>query len=266
MTFSLLVNDKSVDNIERNMAKASVLCVMDEGAKVGTPLIGAKGASFLFDVDGKRIMFDTGRSGRYLIHNMGVLHIKADSVDAVVISNPSIEHVGGLNAFMTNRTVPVDVYAVPEVWRCKRPLGKLISDDNAGGVHMRDAGSEWIQLTEHLFLSPVIGGGNEMAMVLRTNEGPMVFSARATEGIGSTLGAVKDRFHIIRGLVGGIYMHKLKQPAVNGIASVITEEYSVNELYINGCAGREGIQKLRVATSNDKIKDFFAGDELVFTV
>ncbi len=248
------------------MAKASVLCVMDEGAKVGTPLIGAKGTSFLFDVDGKRIMFDTGRSGRYLTHNMSHLQIKADSVDAVVISNPLIEHVGGLNAFMTNRTVPVDVYAVPEVWECKRPLGKLISDDNAGGVKKVDAGSDWIQLTEHLFLSPVIGGGNEMAMVLRTNEGPVVFTTRAAEGIDATLKTVMDRFHIIRGLVGGIYMHKFKQPAANEIASVITERYSVNLLYINGCAEREGIQKLRVATSNDRIKDFFAGDELTFTV
>jgi len=29
---------------------------MDEGAQVGTPLIGAKGASFLFEVDGKKIL------------------------------------------------------------------------------------------------------------------------------------------------------------------------------------------------------------------
>ncbi len=255
-----------MDSIERNMAKASVLCIMDEGAKVGTPLIGAKGASFLFDVDGRKILFDTGRSGRYLVHNMGVLKVKADSVDAVVISNPSIENVGGLNAFMTNRTVPVDVYAVPEVWDCKRPLGKLLSDDNVGGVKKQDAGSEWIQLSEHLFLSPVIGGGKEMALVLRTNEGPVVFGTRSAEGIGATLRTVKDRFHIICGFVGGIDVHKMKQPAVAEIASVLTDEYSVNELHVNGCTGREGIQKLRVATSNDKIKDFFAGDELVYTV
>ena len=248
------------------MAKARVLCVMDEGAKVGTPLIGSKGDSFLFEVDGRKVLFDTGRSGRYFMHNMGILGIKADSIDAVVISYPSIDHVGGLNQFMTNRTVPVDVYAVPDVWECKRPLGKLISDDNIGGVKKQEAGTEWIELSEHLFLSPAIGGGREMAMVLRTSEGPVVFSTRAAEGIDKTLGTVKERFHVIRALVGGIDMHRLKQPAVNDIASAITGTYSLNDLHLNGCCGREGIQKMRVATSNSSIKDFFAGDELVYEV
>lgn len=248
------------------MGKARVLCIMDEGAQVGTPLIGAKGASFLFEVDGKKILFDTGRSGRYFMHNMSTLQVKADDIDAVVISNPSIEHIGGLNAFMTNRTVPVDVYAVPEVWECKRPLGKLLADDNVGGVKKQEAGADWIQMSEHLFLSPAMGEKKEMAMVLRTNLGPVVFSTRAVSGIRLTLETVRDRFHIIRGLVGGIDMHKLKQPAVNEIANIITEDFSVNEIHLNGCTRREGIQKMRVATSNDRIKDFFSGDELNYTV
>ena len=249
------------------MAHARVLCLMDEGAKVGTPLVGSRGSSLIIDVDDKRIMFDTGRSGRYLAHNMNILGIKADSVDCVIISNPSLDQIGGLNSFMTNRTVPVDVYAVPEVWDCKRLFGKLISDDNIGGVKKQDAGEDWIQITEHLFLSPAVSGsGKELALVLRTNEGPVVFSARAQSGIGDTLSAVKTKFGIIRGLVGGMDIGKQKQPVYNEAASVITETYSIKEIRLNGCTGREGIQKMRVATSNDRIKDFFAGDELDYTV
>ena len=249
------------------MAHARVLCITDEGAKVGTPLIGSKGASFVFDVDGKRILFDTGRSGRYFMRNMDILKVKADSVDAVVISHPSIDHIGGLNTFMTNRTVRVDIYSVPEVWDVKRTFGKLITDDNVGGIIRQDAGKDWIQLTEHLYISPVVNDDSkELALVLRTNQGPVVFSACAHAGIGDTLRVVKERFGPIRGLVGGIHLHKVKQPAVNTVAEIIVNEYSINELHLNGCTTGEGIQKMRVATSNDKIKDFFAGDELDYTV
>ena len=249
------------------MAHARVLCLADEGAKVGTPLIGSKGSSILFEVDGKRIMFGAGKVGRYLMHNMSTLQIKADSVDAVVIPTTSLDQVGGLNAFMTNRTVRVEVYSVPEVWDCKRTFGKLITDDNIGGIIKQEAGADWIQITEHLFISPIINEDTkELVMVLRTNLGPVVFSACAESGIDDSLRIVKKRFNIIRALVGGVRIGKVKQPAANAIADIIIKDYSINELHLNGCTGREGIQKMRVATSNDRIKDFFAGDELDYVL
>ena len=232
------------------MAHVRVLCVMDEGAKENTSLIGSRGASFLFDVDGKRIMFNAGKSGRYLTHNLSYLRIPADSIDAAVISYPSLEYIGGLNSLMTIRKKPLDVYAAPEAWSCKRLMGDLITEDNRGGVNDIDVGDEWIQL----------------ALVIKTNQGPVVFCARAASGIASILEMAKRRFGQLRGLVGGIEMHKLKQPAVNEIAGSITGMYGIGEIYLNGITGREGIQKMRVATSNDKIKDFFGGYELDFTV
>ena len=248
------------------MTHARVLCLMDEGAQVGTPLIGSKGDSFLFEVDGKRVMFDTGRSGRHLAHNMSILKVKADSVDAIMISFPSLDHIGGLNTFMTNRTKPVEVYAFTSVWDCKRLMGPLVSPDNVGGVKKQDAGADWIQITEHLFLSPSVDDTGEMCAVLRTNDGPVVFCGRAASGIAPILGKVKERFGPVRGLVGGLYLKGKKQPAVNEVAATIRDIYSVREIHLNGCTGREGIQKMRVATSNDKIKDLFAGDELDYTV
>ena len=249
------------------MVHARILCLMDEGAKVGTSLIGSKGYSFLIDVDGKRIMFDTGRNGKHLVHNMSVLQVKADSVDAVIISNPTIDHIGGLNNFMTNRKVRVEVYSVPEAWECKRTFGQLISQDNEGGIMKKESGEDWMQITEHLFLSPMINHETkECVLVLRTNEGPVVLSSYSKSGVGDVLRTVKNRFGRVRAFIGGIYMNKLKQPEVNTIASVITDDYLIKEIHLNGCTGMEGIQKMRVATSNDKIKDFFVGDELDYTV
>lgn len=255
------------ERVYRILMKASVTCIIDEGAKVNTALIGSKGSSFMFEVDDKRILFNTGRSGRYLIHNMGILGFKADSVDTVIISCPKIDQIGGLNNFMTNRTVPVDVYAVPEAWDCKRLMGGLISEDNIGGVKKQPAGDDWIRITDHLFLSPCVNGDTkETILVLRTTEGAAVFCACAESGISDVLAKVKGKFGVISTFVGGIRMKKSKQPAVNALASEIRDTYGVMRIYLDGCTTAEGIQKMRIATANDKIKDFFVGDVLEFTV
>ena len=96
--------------------------------------------------------------------------------------------------------------------------------------------------------------------------GPVVFSACAQSGITDVLNAVKDRFGKISAFVGGIYLRKQKQPAVNQVAQTIRDEFGIERIHLNGCTAMEGIQKMRVATSNDSIKDFFAGDVLEFEV
>ena len=246
---------------------ASVTCIVDEGAQVGTALIGSKGSSMVVDVDGKRVMFNTGRSGRYLLHNMNQCGMKADSVDAVIISRPAIDQIGGLNNFMTNRTVPVDVFSTDEAWDCKRLLGGLISADNIGGIKKQPAGEDWIQLSEHLFLSPYVNQDTkETAIVLVTADGPVVFCACAQSGISDVLSIVSERFGKISALVGGIDLRKMKQPVVNEVAKTIREGFGIEDIRLNGCTAREGIQRMRVATSNDTIKDFFAGEVLEYEV
>ena len=48
------------------------------------------------------------------------------------------------------------------------------------------------------------------------------------------------------------------------MASVIKDTYGVRKLVLNGCTGAEGIQKMRVATTNDGVKDLFVGDKIEF--
>ena len=55
---------------------AKITCVYDEGSLPKTNLIGAKGFSVMVESEGKRLLFDTGLRGRYLMHNMGVLGLR----------------------------------------------------------------------------------------------------------------------------------------------------------------------------------------------
>lgn len=248
------------------MEKARILCLVDEGAETGTPLIGSKGSSLLVEADGMKVLFNTGRNGGHLVHNMSHLGLMPADVDAVVISNAVLDCVGGLDNFMSYRSEPIAVYSMQSAWECRRLIGPLISEEN-DRRDARDAGSDWIRLSEHLFVTPALGDpAEEMAMVLLTKGGAVAISARASCGVRTMLDAASARFGGIRAFVGGIDLHKMRQPAVNAVADALVNGYGIGELHINGCATREGIQKMRVATSNDSVRDFFAGCELEYEI
>lgn len=247
------------------MSKAELLCLYDDGAQVGTPLIGHRGFSVLIDVDGQRTMFDAGSRGRYLDNNMAFLDIEADSVDRVVVSHGSLNHIGGLDAFMSRRTKKVEVYSRPASWEVKRRFSPLISEENALGIEHRFIENDWIQLSENLYVSPPVSYDHEESlMVLRTKEGAVVISACAHGGILNSMSTVGQRFGRIHALVGGMHLNKVKQPVVDEIVAQLTGTYGIQRFHLNGCTTAEGIQKMRVATSIDSVKDFFAGDRLTF--
>ena len=248
------------------MADIRIQCVYNEASQVDTSLIGAKGWAVLVETDGQRTLFDTGLRGRYLKHNMDCLGIEADSIDQVVISHGSMDHIGGLDQFMTLRSKKVDVYSHLSAWNAKRMFSKLISDENEGGV-VRTYVDDWRQLSEHLWISAPVGpAANELLLVAVPDvRGAVVITAASEEGLPASLESVKRRFGKIRAVVGGAQLpKKVKQPQVDEIAKQIVQEYGDPALYLNGCTTPEGIQKLRVALSKDGVKDFFVGDVLSF--
>lgn len=246
------------------MATVRIRCVYDEGAKVGTTLIGARGDSFLLEADGQRTLFDTGRRGRYLLHNMERMDIGADSVDRVAISSASLDSIGGLDAFMGRRSSKVEVYAHESAWQAKRLLSPLISEENVGGIVRCDV-KDWVRLSDSLWLTPpVMPGSNEVAAVINTPKGAVVVSGGGYDGLQHTLDIVKGRHGKIRAVVGGAGLRKAKQAQADALAAALTDSFGSPELHLNGSTSAEGIQKMRVALGKDAVRDFFAGDELGF--
>ena len=248
------------------MAEIKIHCVYDEGSQPDTSLIGAKGWAVMVEADGQRTLFDTGLRGRYLRHNMACLDIEADSIDQVVISHGSLDHMGGLDQFMTLRSKKVDVYAHLSAWSTKKVASKLVSDENEGGV-VRTYVDDWKQLSEHLWISAPVGPeANELLLVAVPDRarGAVVITACSHEGLLRSLEAVQAKFGKIRAVVGGAHLRKVKQPQVDEMARELVQTYGSPQLYLNGCTTPEGIQKFRVALSKDGVKDFFVGDILSF--
>jgi 7,8-dihydropterin-6-yl-methyl-4-(beta-D-ribofuranosyl)aminobenzene 5'-phosphate synthase len=65
------------------------------------------GFSCLVEVDGRKILFDTGAKGAVLLQNMARLGMPPQSVDEVFISHAHWDHTGGLAELMTIKSVPV---------------------------------------------------------------------------------------------------------------------------------------------------------------
>ena len=247
--------------------EAKITSVYDEGALTGTPLIGAEGFSVLIETKSQKILFDTGRRGRYLLNNMSFLEIKPEEIDKAVISHGHIGHTGGLEDILKNRELPLYIYAPNSALETKNMLGqkgKIIPEEQsekAEVVEIRD----WMEIDHNVFVScPMdIGGGlEEMFMVLLSRKGPVVVSACSHAGVDKVMEAVKNKFgEYPHGYIGGVHIGKKEKAKAAGIASLFQEK-NCTQLYLNHCTGVNGMMYLRTHLGLREVNDFYVGSSL----
>lgn len=65
--------------------------------------------------DGDRflVLYDTGQTGRTMLHNMDVLGFRPGDFDYLVLSHRHVDHTGGVKAFLEARGKPIPVVAHP---------------------------------------------------------------------------------------------------------------------------------------------------------
>ena len=65
--------------------------------------------------DGDRflVLYDTGQTGRTVLHNMDVLGYRPGDFDYLVLSHRHVDHTGGVKAFLEARGKPIPVIAHP---------------------------------------------------------------------------------------------------------------------------------------------------------
>jgi 7,8-dihydropterin-6-yl-methyl-4-(beta-D-ribofuranosyl)aminobenzene 5'-phosphate synthase len=84
----------------------------------GMGFLAEWGLSMLVEVDGNRILFDTGM-GDAVVHNARLLGIDLSNVDKIVISHGHHDHTGGLRGVLEAMRKKIDVIAHPDIWAAK---------------------------------------------------------------------------------------------------------------------------------------------------
>lgn len=211
------------------------------------PLLGEHGYACLVECAAGRILFDTGR-GQALLHNLEVLGIPAESIDAVVLSHGHDDHTGGLFSLL-KRIGPRPVYAHPGIfsprWHAngskKRNIGINSSREELekAGARFRLL-SEFTELAHGIWFSGFIprmasaekgdhslvvtssdGGGwqsdpleDDAALVISCRRGLVVLLGCAHAGIINTLEAVRSHFgpEPLHAVVGGTHLGSVEEP------------------------------------------------------
>ena len=245
-----------------------MFCVYNEGSLPGTPYIGAKGFSVLVEVDGERTLFGTGLRGRYLTHNMDFLKIEPDSIDRVVISHGHADHSRAISSLLSERTLPVDVYAPADAWGKKGKFSKdgIEFTSSAEPMGERVDVKGWMQLSKHMFLSPPMlsSGISETFLVLVGGNRPILISGCCHCGPDVILEAVKDKFGSYpRSLIGGMHLEK-KSKEDSYQAAEILQNAECQDLHLNHCTGPKGAVRLREKLSLEGVREFLVGDKLEY--
>jgi len=251
--------------------EAKITSVYDEGAVERTSLIGAKGFAVLIEIDGQKILFDTGMRGRYLLHNLSYLEVKPDEIDKVVVSHGHICHTGGVDDLLRNREKPLKIYAHQSAVGGKklfRPKGISIPEDQTGKADIIEL-NEWSEITDKLFISSPMDIGDGLAevfMVLHTRKGPVVIAACSHAGLDKVMESVKSKFGVYpRGYIGGVHMGKKDRKKAEETA-LLFEEKNCHSLYLNHCTGVNGIMYIRTILGLEAVKNFYVGTAASFDI
>ena len=243
--------------------EARITCVYDEGALENTSFIGAKGTSFLIDIGGKRVLFDTGLRNKYLLHNLEGLDVSPDSIDAVVVSQSHPDNSRALDALLGARTSPIDVYCPSGLYSGKPGMfsGSVgISDENRDRAVFHDL-EGWMDIVPGVTVTPQLvydDGYSEVFLVVEGNHLTIV-SGRGVKGPAEVIDMVRRRFNRqVRAFYGSILLEKRKKPVAESYAKTFEQE-GVTDLYLNHCTGLSGMTNLRVHLGLKGVKDMYVG-------
>lgn len=258
-----------------------------------------KGLSIHVQRDNDSILFDTGITGKF-VDNADKLGVRLQDVDVTAISHGHFDHGGGLRRFMeVNQASPIYLHTHAEkdhffkVFRVKRDIGldKTLFVDYADRIRLID---EFTELAKDAFLLtdikikyPTPTGnkyiyakkGNqlvrddfahELMMVVREDNGLVLFSGCSHHGILNTVDAAVEQFPDtpIKALFGGF--HFMGRPFFNHMAETkaIVEnvgrklmEYPIEHVFTGHCTLRKAYPILK-NVMGDKVDYFATGDSI----
>lgn len=215
------------------MVEVKIITLSENTANHG--FLAEWGLAFLIEVDGMRILMDTGFSFS-AVHNAQLMGIDLSTIDRIVLSHGHADHTGGLRDVL-RITGGVEVIAHPDMWAAKygrrdgevreRYNGIPFSREELEGSGARfNLTRESVHIAEH---------------VMTTGEIPMSSGYEEVEN--NLFVKQNDRLH--------------PDPLADDLALIIDADFGI--VVVLGCAHRGMINTLRHAQN-------ITGKEVVYAV
>jgi len=247
-----------------------VTCVVDNAVCDHSSFWGEHGLAFLIETkSGSMLLFDTGRSGTVLLHNLELLDVEPEAISALAISHAHHDHTGGLPALL-DRVAGIPLYAHPDLFR-ERFSRREESLKSVGLPLEREALDRWLvfqlsaepteilpgvwttgEITDraepegrspHHLVRGVEGWEpdpyrDDTALVLETRRGLVVLCGCCHAGLLNTLAHVRRTFGVdITAVAGGTHLLQADEAHLRHVIEVL-RELGLPRLYLNHCTGR----------------------------
>lgn len=262
-------------------------------------LINENGLSLYIEKDNKHILFDTGRTGNFII-NAQKLGVNLESIDAVVISHGHGDHGGGLLDFLkinTKAKIYMKRSALGEhyfhylFFNKNVSLNKDIFNKYSNRINYIDSFTEMMKdiyvitdIENHYEIPKgnkylFVKDGNkltrdefkhELIMVVKDQDGICMFTGCSHNGTANMIQAVRSKFSNanIKAIIGGFHLVRIpiikslsaSQDEIDVIVRKIIDE-KIEKIYTGHCTGEKSYKKLKNILG-DKIKYIRTGSKI----
>lgn len=212
------------------------------------PLWGEHGLSFWIEADDNKILFDTGQSGEVLIHNLKVLDLDLNNLDAFILSHPHDDHSGGLR-IIANYIKNVPMYCISNAFEEYIPNGKkiskLISKINYVKENLEIFPGVYIPQERDTINTPKLT--KEINLVINLEgRGLIIIVGCAHHGLANIINDVKSLFQNripIYALFGGLHLKDAEEKEIIEIVNSL-KDLGLKILAPNHCTGFNAIRTM----------------------
>jgi 7,8-dihydropterin-6-yl-methyl-4-(beta-D-ribofuranosyl)aminobenzene 5'-phosphate synthase len=255
---------------ENKQMKITVLT--DNSVRCGTTLTAEHGFSLLLETNGRKILFDTGQSGRFL-DNARIIGAPVEAIDTVILSHGHYDHTGGLAAlsgYLSECGTKTPDYFFHPAAACRRKRirnGNILINDPGeilNGCPTAHPTTEAVKITDSLWLLSGIPStvpfekrraGDEIeqkgtwvpdmvpddsALVWEGSQGLVIIAGCAHAGVCSTIEAAitttgEER---IADLIGGLHLVSASKSRIHATREYL-EGCHLQEIHPCHCTGFE---------------------------